>query len=140
MRAVLAGLVLSLAAGEAMAGSAALQRAPDGHWRAESRVNGRKVEMLVDTGATMVALTQDDAKAAGIDVRRLRYDARVRTASGTARAAEVTLERVQIGAVRVRDVEALVIERGLDVSLLGMSFLNRLEQFQVRGQVLRLQD
>lgn len=140
MRALLCLAFLVSAAPAAHAGSAALERDDDGHWRAESRVNGRKVEMLVDTGATMVALTQDDARAAGLDVRRLRYDARVRTASGTVRAAPVTLERIQIGAVRVRDVEALVIERGLSVSLLGMSFLNRLEQFQVRGQMLRLQD
>jgi len=138
MRALLAVLLLFSTVGEASAGSAALERGADGHWRAEARVNGRKIELLVDTGATLVALTQDDAKAAGIDVRKLRYDARVRTASGTARAATVTLERIQIGNVRVRDVEAMVIEGGLSVSLLGMSFLDRLEQFDVRGQTLRL--
>ncbi|MDX2234256.1 MAG: TIGR02281 family clan AA aspartic protease [Hyphomonadaceae bacterium] len=140
MRAALVTLLLVMTASEAAAGSAVLDRDADGHWRAEGRVNGRKMELLVDTGATMVALTPDDAKAAGIDVRTLDFDARVRTASGTVRAALVTLERIQIGQVRVRDVEAMVIERGLPVSLLGMSFLNRLEQFQVRGQRLRLQD
>jgi aspartyl protease family protein len=138
MRALFAVLLLVSTVGDAFAGSAALQRGADGHWRAEARVNGRKIELIVDTGATLVALTQDDAKAAGIDVRKLRYDARVRTASGTARAATVTLERIQIGNVRVRDVEAMVIEGGLSVSLLGMSFLERLEQFDVRGQTLRL--
>lgn len=140
MRALLAVLFLVASTADASAGSAAIERGDDGHWRAEARVNGRKVEVLVDTGATLVALTHADARAAGIDVRNLRYDARVRTASGTARAATVTLERVQIGNVRVRDVEAMVIERGLDVSLLGMSFLGRLEQFDVRGQTLRLRD
>lgn len=140
MRAFLAVLLLCSTVGDAFAGSAALERGADGHWRAEARVNGRKVDVLVDTGATLVALTQDDARAIGLDVRRLRYDARVRTASGTARAATVTLERIQIGNVRVRDVEAMVIERGLDVSLLGMSFLSRLEEFEVRGRTLRLTD
>lgn len=140
MRALLAALVFACTTGSALAGSAALERGEDGHWRADSRVNGRKIELLVDTGATMVVLTQEDARAAGFDVRRLNYSARVRTASGVARAAEVKLERVQVGTVRVRDVDALVIERGLTTSLLGMSFLSRLEQFQVRGQTLRLQD
>ena len=140
MRAVLAAILVFACATDAFAGSAELARGADGHWRAEARVNGRKVDVLVDTGATLVALTQDDARAAGIDVRNLRYSERVRTASGTARAATVTLERVQIGAVRVEDVEAMVIERGLSVSLLGMSFLSRLDQFDVRGPTLRLRD
>lgn len=140
MRALLAVLLLVSTVGDAFAGSAALERGADGHWRADARVNGRRVNVMVDTGATLVALTHEDAKAIGIDVRNLRYDARVRTASGTARAATITLERIQIGNVRVRDVEAMVIERGLDVSLLGMSFLSRLEQFDVRGQTLRLRD
>lgn len=141
MRALaLATLMFLASAGVAAAGSADLERGADGHWRAQSRVNGRQVEFLVDTGATMVALTKDDARAAGIDVRHLQYDERVRTASGAARAARIKLERIQVGTVRVRDVDALVIEQGLSMSLLGMSFLNRLEQFQVRGQTLRLQD
>lgn len=140
MRALFAVLLLVSTVGDAFAGSAALERGANGHWSADARMNGRKVHVIVDTGATLVALTQDDAKAIGIDVRTLRFDERVRTANGTARAATVTLERVQVGNVRVRDVEAMVIERGLDVSLLGMSFLSRLEQFDVRGRTLRLRD
>jgi len=140
MRTLLAVLLIVCVTGDAFAGSAALERGADGHWRAEARVNGRKIEVLVDTGATLVALTRDDARAAGIDVRHLRFTERVRTASGTARAAIVTLERIQIDGVRVRDVEAMVIEGGLSTSLLGMSFLSRLEEFNVRGQTLRLRD
>ena len=140
MRAVLALLLLAVSAATAAAGSTALKRDADGHWRADSRVNGRRIEMLVDTGATLVALTPADARTVGINVRRLDYDTRVETANGTARAARVTLERVQIGGVRVRYVKAMVIERGLSTSLLGQSFLNRLETYQVRGQLLRLQD
>jgi aspartyl protease family protein len=140
MRVLLACLLALSMTSDAFAGSAAIERGEDGHWRAEGRVNGRKVDLLVDTGATLVALTPDDAEAAGIDVRKLRFDTRVRTASGSARAAEVTVERIQIGNVRVRDVRAMVVERGLPVSLLGMSFLSRLEQFDVRGQTLRLRD
>jgi aspartyl protease family protein len=135
-------LVLSLVffATPAFAGSAAIERDEDGHWRADSRVNGRKMELLVDTGATMVVLTPEDARSAGLDLRSLRYNERVRTANGVTRAALVTLERIQVGQVRLRDVEALVVERGLSTSLLGMSFLSRLDQFQVRGATLRLQD
>jgi aspartyl protease family protein len=140
MRALLLACVLVLQPAVGWAGSAVIPRGDDGHWRTESRVNGRKVAMLVDTGATLVALTRDDARAAGIDLRRLKFDVEVRTASGPARAARVRLDRVQVGQVRVRDVDALVLERGLDVSLLGMSFLSRLDAFQVRGQVLRLLD
>jgi len=140
MRATALILTLALCAPEAVAGSAALQRSDDGHWHAESRVNGRSMTLMVDTGATLVALTQEDARRAGIDVRRLRYDREVRTASGTARAALVQLERLQVGTVRLRKVDAMVIERGLTTSLLGQSFLNRLDAFQVRGQLLRLQN
>jgi aspartyl protease family protein len=140
MRQLLVFAIIASLAADAFAGSAEIDRGADGHWRTEARVNGRKIEVLVDTGATVVALTRDDAEAAGIDVRKLRFDARVRTASGTTRAADVTLEQVHIGNVRLRDVEAVVVERGLPVSLLGMSFLSRLEQFHVRGQTLRLRD
>jgi aspartyl protease family protein len=140
MRAALALLLTLVFAAKAAAGSAAIERGADGHWNAEARVNGRKVDVLVDTGATVVALTPADARAAGIDVKALRFSESIRTASGSTRAARVTLERVQVGNVRVRDVEAVVIERGLPVSLLGMSFLSRLEQFDVRGTTLRLRD
>lgn len=140
MRLLFAVLIFLVTAPPAHAGSAALERGEDGHWRADSRVNGRKMELLVDTGATLVVLTPGDARAAGLDVRNLTYNERVRTANGVTRAALVTLERVQVGQVRVRDVEALVVERGLSMSLLGMSFLSRLEQFHVRGQTLRLKD
>jgi aspartyl protease family protein len=140
MRTIVLVLTLALGTPQALAGSAALKRGADGHWHAESRVNGRSMTMLVDTGASLVALTQEDARRAGIDVRHLRYDRTVRTASGTARAALVQLDRVQIGAVRLREVDAMVIERGLTTSLLGQSFLNRLEAYQVRGQLLRLQN
>jgi aspartyl protease family protein len=140
MRATALILTLALCAPEAVAGSAALQRSDDGHWHAESHVNGRSMTLMVDTGATLVALTQEDARRAVIDVRRLRYDREVRTASGTARAALVQLERLQVGTVRLRKVDAMVIERGLTTSLLGQSFLNRLDAFQVRGQLLRLQN
>lgn len=140
MRAVLVALLFVVSSGEAFAGSAEINRGADGHWRAEARMNGRKVNVLVDTGATLVALTPDDAKAAGVNVRSLRFTESVRTASGTARAATITIERIQIGTVRLRDVEAMVIDRGLPVSLLGMSFLSRLEKFDVRGQTLRLRD
>jgi aspartyl protease family protein len=129
-----------LVASPATAGSAQLKRASDGHWWADARVNGRPIKMMVDTGASMVALTKDDARRIGLDVRNLRYDVRVRTASGNARAADVMLERLDVGTVRIANVPAMVMEGGLSTSLLGMSWLGKLEQVQVRGDVMHLRD
>lgn len=140
MRAGLIGLLCVMAIGPAAAGSASLTRAGDGHWWAEAKVNGRGVRMLVDTGASTVALTQADARKAGLDVRNLTYNVRMRTANGVALAAEVTLERLDLGTVRVRDVQAVVMKSGLSTSLLGMSWLSRLDRFQVEGQELRLRN
>ena len=84
----------------------------------------------VDTGASAVALTPGDAERLGITPASLNYDARVMTANGPARAAKVTLDSVSVAGAEVRDVDALVIENGLQSSLLGMTYLGRLSQFE----------
>jgi aspartyl protease family protein len=126
--------------GPAAAGSATLTRAEDGHWWAETKVNGRPIQMLVDTGASSVALTLADARKAGIDVANLKFNVRMRTANGVALGADVMLERLDLGTVRVRDVPAVVMQKGLSTSLLGMSWLSRMDRFQVEGQELRLRN
>src|SRR5581483_7755274 len=100
-----------------------------GHYFARSEINGRPVDVLVDSGASMVALTYDDARRAGVYVRDSDFTQQVRTANGLARVAPVTLDRVSIGDVTVRNVPATVSEPGsLGTTLLGMSFLSRLQR------------
>lgn len=118
--------------------SAAILKGADGHFWAQAEVNGSPVRFLVDTGATAVALTPDDAERLGLDVRALRYGQRVTTATGRSRAAAVTLDTLSVGDVRLQNVSALVIEDGLDTSLLGMSYLGRLAGFEATREALFL--
>jgi aspartyl protease family protein len=102
-----------------------------------AQVNGAHVPMALDTGASSVVLTQEDAKAAGLPLEVLAYTVNVDTANGRARAAPVTLDRLAVGGIIERSVPALIAQRGqLHTSLLGMSFLNRLESWEVRGDQL----
>ena len=118
--------------------AASIVKSADGHYWAEATVNGQRVRLLVDTGATAVALTIPDAQRLGIEPRDLAYDAAVMTASGKARAARVQLASISIGNARVDNVDALVIEKGLDSSLLGMSYLGRLSRFEATPQAIIL--
>lgn len=117
---------------------AALLKASDGHYWADGQVNGRAVHFLVDTGASKVSLTPKDAQRLGLDLAGLVYDQRVRTADGEGLAARVRLKSVTVDGVRVADVDAVVIDRGLPSSLLGMSFLGRLSRFEATPSALVL--
>ena len=119
-------------------GAAQIVKAADGHFWAEAKVDGRAVRFLIDTGATAVALSQTDAKRLGIDTKALDYSYRVMTASGETRAASVKLASVSVAGAQVSDVEALVVEKGLETSLLGMSYLGRLSSFQATPRALVL--
>jgi aspartyl protease family protein len=106
-----------------------------GHVFVETAVNGAPVQMLVDTGASVVTLTTRDARAAGISTDELVFSGRASTANGLARLARVTLREVRIDQLSIYDVPAGVLEN-LDVSLLGMSFLGRLQSYEMRdGQL-----
>jgi len=110
-----------------------------GHFVFDGAVNDRRITFMADTGATIVALTYDDAKQVGLSPHSLNFNARVETANGIARVAPVTLDRVRVGDITVRDVRAAVAEQGaLTTNLLGMTFLGRLKSFQVRGDELIL--
>ena len=99
----------------------------------------RTVPMVLDTGASSVVLTQEAAKAAGLPLEVLNYTVNVETANGHTRAAPVTLDRLAVGGLIERAVPALVAKQGqLKNNLLGMSFLNRLESWEVRGDRLRM--
>lgn len=114
--------------------------ASNGHFAATFHINGRPIDAMVDTGATMIALTFEDARAAGIHPGQADFRHAVATANGTARVASVTLESVAIDDIVVRDVRAVVAEPGrLATTLLGMSFLGRLAGYEVRSGVMTLQ-
>ncbi len=120
------------------AGAAQLTKGPDGHFWAEAKVDGRAVRFLVDTGATAVSLSKADAQRLGIDVAKLNYEYDVVTADGRTRAASVKLGSVAIAGAKVANVDALVIESGLETSLLGMSYLGRLSRFEATPRSLIL--
>lgn len=112
-----------------------------GHFQTDAEINGRAIPFLVDTGATVVALSYEDAERAGLFLQDRDFTHRVSTANGVARVAPVTLDRVSIGDITVRRVQAAVSEpRRLQTSLLGMSFLSRLSRFDMRNGRLVLED
>ncbi|MFN3349743.1 TIGR02281 family clan AA aspartic protease [Pseudorhodoplanes sp.] len=116
-----------------------IARGGGGSFDLSTRVNGGVVPMILDTGATAVVLTQDAAKAAGLPLEVLSYNVMVDTANGRTRAAAVTLDSIAVGGLVERSVPALIAQPGqLRTSLLGMSFLNRLESWEVRGDRLIL--
>ena len=118
--------------------SAQVLRAADGHYWAEARIDGRAVRVLVDTGASVVALTREDALRLGLKLTPDDFSSTVQTASGPARAAAVTLKSVAVAGAEIPQVQALVVEEGLAQSLLGMSYLGRLSAFEATPAGLTL--
>jgi aspartyl protease family protein len=118
-----------------------LRASHNGHYQARADINGRAFPVMVDTGASIVVLTYEDAQAAGVFVRPSDFTQPVSTANGTSRVAPVTLDRISIGDITVRGVRAAVAERGLlSVTLLGMSFLSRLERVDMRDGLMVLKN
>lgn len=125
----------------ASAHSTDVMRARDGHFRAHAQVNGHSVTMMVDTGASIVLLTDADARAAGIDPSQLSFTMPVLTANGRGYIAGVTLDRVVIGDIRLDNVRAAVAAPGqLHASLLGMSFLGEIDEAVIRRDRLILRN
>lgn len=118
-----------------------LSRNMSGHFTATVSVNNQPIAMLVDTGASRVTLSYEDAVLAGIIPENLAYTTRVLTANGEAAAAPIDLTLVRLGPIARDNVPALVTRRGaLDRSLLGMSFLATLSSMHMRSDELRLKD
>ena len=114
-------------------------RGNGGDFALAAHINGAKIPMVLDTGASSVVLTQEAAKAAGLPIEVLNYTVNVDTANGRTRAAPVTLDRLALGGLTERSVPALVAQHGqLKTNLLGMTFLNRLASWEVRGDTLRM--
>jgi aspartyl protease family protein len=119
-------------------GEASIAKSSDGHFWADADVDGHPLHFLIDTGATAVALTADDARTLGIDPTSLTYNYTVMTANGPARAASVKLGLVSVGRAEVPDVDAFVIDKGLETSLLGMTYLGRLSKFEATPDAMVL--
>ena len=116
---------------ESVSDSVALVPDAMGNFRVEGRVDGRYLQFVIDTGATVVALTADDAAALGIRPAEIDYWALVKTANGAVRAAPVQLDMIEVGHLMVRDVSAMILPDGaLSDNLLGLSFLSRLRRFK----------
>src|SRR5215471_16614016 len=111
-----------------------LARTSNGDFQVATQVNGARVPMVLDTGASSVMLTRDAAIAAGLPVEMIKYNVSIETANGRTYAAAATIDRIAVGGIVERAVPALIAQPGtLKTSLLGMSFLSRLQGWEVRG-------
>ncbi len=116
-----------------------ISRGQGGEFALRAKINGVNAPMVIDTGATSVVLTYETAKAVGLPLELLEYDVDVETAGGHTKAARLTLDRLAIGHLVERSVPALVVPHGqMKTNLLGMSFLDRLESWEVRADSLML--
>ncbi len=114
-----------------------IQAESDGHFYVDAEINSRPVRLMVDTGATVVALRMSDALAVGIRVQPSDFTNPVQTANGTTMAAEAVLDRISVADIEVHNIRALVVpDDQLSLSLLGGSFLNGLERFEIADGTL----
>lgn len=114
-------------------------RGIDGHFHLTLNINGAPVEFLVDTGATDLVLTLEDAKRVGLDPDNLAFIGQARTANGIVKTAFATVENVTLGPIQYNRVRVSVNGGDMDGSLLGMSFLSRFNRFEISGNTLRLE-
>lgn len=118
-----------------------LERSSNGHFQSRAFINGTAIMLTVDTGASAVVLSYNDARAANINVDNISFTIPVKTANGSTYAAPILIDTVKIGDIERNNVHALVSQPGdLFESLLGMSFLDRLSGYSVRGDRLMLVD
>jgi aspartyl protease family protein len=118
-----------------------LAASANGHYFTTAYINNSPVKVLVDTGASKVAMSFEDAQRAGLNPGLLDYNVPVSTANGITKAARVSLRRVEVDNILVRDVDGIVLPQGaLNGTLLGMSFLAKLRSFRVRDGQLILED
>ncbi len=118
-----------------------IQAERDGHFYVDAQINFQPVRLMVDTGATVVALRVSDAAAAGIRVAPSEFTNPVQTANGTTMAAQTTLDTVSVNDIEVRHIRALIVpDEQLSLSLLGGSFLNGVQRFQVTDGTLTIEN
>lgn len=127
-------------AGGWSSGTTTLQRAGDGHFYAATSVNGREVLMLVDTGASVIALTGEDAAAIGLSWDRGSVRPVAEGASGPVNGVPLRLSEVEIGGMVRRNVDAVIVPEGLGVSLLGQSYLSQLGSVSISADAMEVRD
>ena len=111
----------------------------DGHYWVTLEVNGAAVKFVVDTGASHISLSYKDAVAAGLDPAGLTYDRIFKTANGISRKAIITLDHISLESIELSNMSASVSQQGrMDISLLGMNFLNKLSGFRVENREMIL--
>lgn len=102
-----------------------------GHFQTEARIDGQRLDVMVDTGASVIALNEKSAARIGVRPARSDFNALVTTANGTIKAARTRLAMVQVGDLAVRDVDAMILpDEALSQNLLGLSFLSKLKRFE----------
>ena len=114
-----------------------LRREPDGHFYADVEINGTPIRALVDTGASGIALSREDARRAGIGISIGMYEVVGVGASGEVRGERVTLDRVTLGGETAEDMQAIVLDSG-DLTLLGQSFLSHFDSVEIQGDKMVL--
>lgn len=119
-------------------GTVSFNRARDGHFYAELDVNGKKIEFVIDTGATDIVLSESDAVYLGFPVHDLVYSGRASTANGVVPIARIKLDRIVLGRFTDRNVPATVNGGDLGTSLLGMRYLQRFRKIEIAGSRLTL--
>lgn len=120
------------------AGTHTLAREYDGHFYANTNVNGASLRMLVDTGASVIALTGSDARAAGIYWDQSEVRPIARGASGTVYGVQRQLDVVDVGGFTRHNVRAMIVPEGLDISLLGQSYLGQISSVNIEGNQMVL--
>ena len=115
-----------------------IRMSPDGHFWARAKVSGVERRMLIDSGATVTALSTDTARAAGLEVRNSVFPMELRTANGSITAKVSTVDELRLGDVIARDLPVVVSPAFGDTDVLGMNFLSRLKSWRVEGRTLVL--
>ena len=119
-------------------GALRVRAQPDGHFYVDTLVDGQQIRFLVDTGASTVSLSRDDAVRLGHDLGRLDFSRRIQTAGGVVRGAPVLLRRLELGETEFANVRAIVNKQPMPISLLGVNALDRFESYEVRDGILTL--
>lgn len=125
-------------AASAPGGEVRLRRAEDSHFYADANIDGTNIRMMVDSGASVVALTRRDAEAIGVNVDDLPIAGTAHTAGGEVPMRRLILDSVDVDGVEVRRVEAAVIDADMGISLLGQSYLSKLDAVNVEGDTMTL--
>jgi aspartyl protease family protein len=129
--------VMTAAPAPANSRSLVLKANEDGHFAVDTRIDGRRIAFMVDTGASQIVIRASDAARLGFHASERAYSIKIHTANGEGRAAVAELGMVEVGDIVVRDLRALVVpDTALNVNLLGMSFLSRVRWTHERGRLV----